>query len=180
MTIKKTTVTNARLINALKKATNKSLETKTDNNTIKTNLEVSECDLIEGEITRWYKGIDKAYILINNVEVEAFFNYPALNQDLIITIVPDGNEKTDETGSYIIPSNPMLCNVLKYKHHSSDTFKYCILGFKRGDSTKTGFTGEILLQAGNNQININKQFININAPLLIINGVKYDQQESQP
>ena len=172
------TTTDSRLVNALKNATNKGLETRTGNNTIKQNLEVSNVDLTTGTVTKWYKGIDKAVVLVDGVEVEAFLNYPFVDNDLIVSIVPDGQSKTDENGTYIIPTHNVLCNILKYKHHSSTDYQYCILGFKQGESTKTSFMGEILLQAGNNQINISKEFINIKANMLFVNGVKYDQSES--
>ena len=172
------TTTDSRLVNALKKATTKGLEARTGNNTIKQNLEVSNVDLTEGAVTKWYKGIDKAVVLVDGVEVEAFFNYPFVDNDLIVSIVPNGTVNTDENGTYIIPEHPVVCNVLKYKHHSSTDYEYCILGFKQGESTKSSYMGEILLQAGNNQINISKEFINIRANMLFINGVKYE--ESKP
>ena len=165
--IKNITVTDSRvrhaLSNVLQHSTPKgngvSSETLTDNGVT--------CDLLEATVKKWFVGIDKIIISINNEEVEAFINYPFMNTDYIISVVPEGKlvENSSE-GAYIIPATETIANVLKYGD------KYCVLGFKRGNSTKCSDVGEILLQAGDNKVIISKEYISIHTNALFINGVR--------
>ena len=167
--IRNITVTDDRVRNAVSKAMHHSLVQNTGvfSETLKTMS--GNCELLEATVRKWFVGLDKVCISVNGEEVEAFLNYPFMNSDFIISVVPEGQLITDDPdGAYIKPTTSTIANVLKHNE------EYCVLGFKRGDSTKSSDIGEILLQAGNNQIIIGKEYISINTNALYINGVKKD------
>ncbi len=167
--IRNITVTDARLRQAVQSATR---------NTINNNGNVSSsggevntgvsCTLLEAPVLRWYVGIDKVIIRVNNEEVTSNINYPFINKEFIISVMPEGDVIEGDDGAYIEPTDT-TAQVLRYEN------KYLILGFKQADSTRTCDVGEILLQAGDNCINICPDFINITTNALFINGRKYEQ-----
>lgn len=163
--IKNITVTDARLRKAVQ-----NVSANTRQNTTSSGLvaKADSCTLIEATLVKWFIGVDKVIILVNDEEVEASINYPFIDKEFIISVTPMGNIIEDEEGSYIEPKDVKV-NVLKHGE------KYCVLGFKQGDSTKSADIGEILLQAGNTCVNISPYFININTDALFINGVKYEK-----
>ena len=162
--IRNITVTDARLRKAVQSATD---TIQKNNNSGGVTREVS-CTLIEATLLKWFIGVDKVIILVNDKEVEASINYPFIDKEFIISVTPMGEIVENEEGSYIEPEDVKV-NVLKYGE------KYCVLGFKQGNSTKSADIGEILLQAGNTCVNISPYFININTDALFINGVKYEK-----
>lgn len=162
--IQNITVTDSRLRKAVQ-----SVSGKNTNNKGTGNVETGDsCTLLEAQLVKWFIGLDKVIISVNDKEEEAFINYPFIDTDFIISVVPEGVVVESEEGNYIEPTDTRV-NVLKYGE------KYCVLGFKQGASTKSADVGEILLQAGNSSINISKQFINITTDALFINGVKYEK-----
>lgn len=167
--IRNITVTDSRVRNAVTKALQHSMSQSHGvfSETLK-DMGV-DCELIEATVKKWFVGLDKIIVSVDNEEVEAFLNYPFMNSDYIISVVPEGTlVENDPEGAYIIPSTETIANVLKHQD------KYCVLGFKRGDSTKCSDEGEILLQAGTNQIIVAKEYICINTNALFINGIKQD------
>ena len=122
------------------------------------------CVLLEAQVVKWYIGIDKIIILVNDEEVEAKFNYPFINKDFIISVLPEG-DLVDE--SYIEPGDTWV-HVLSFED------KYLVLGFMQDTSTKSAGMGEILLQAGDNCISVCPDFINITANALFVNGRKVE------
>ena len=132
-----------------------------------------KCELINATVKKWYLGLDKLVITVNGSDVTAELNYPFMNPDYTICVVPEGTEAEDDKGTYITPSNQTIAHVLKQDD------EYCVIGFNRGNSTKASDIGEILLQAGNNQISISKEYINIKTNALYINGVKQEINEDE-
>lgn len=136
-------------------------------------ITTGKCELINATVKKWYLGLDKIVVTVNGSDVKADLNYPFMNPDYSICVVPDGDEAEDKDGTYIVPSNQTIAHVLKQEEN------YCVIGFNRGNSTKASDVGEILLQAGNNQIAISKEFINIKTNALFINGVKQEINEDE-
>lgn len=157
--IRNITVTDARLREAVQGVANNS---KSNGGSITQSI---SCTLFEANVIKWYVGIDKAIIQVNNEEVEASINYPFINKEFIISALPQGDVSDD--GTYIQPRDT-VAHVLQYEK------KYLVLGFKQAESTKTSDVGEILLQAGDNCINICPDFVNISANALFINGKRYE------
>lgn len=158
--VRNITVTDARLKEALHQVTNVNRSTTTDNGQI-----ISEsCELLEALVKKWYIGVDKIILLIGDEEVEAKFNYPFINRDFIISVLPEGDVVDD---SYIEPEDT-IAHVLKSKDG------YLVLGFLQDNSTRSVGVGEILLQAGDNSISVCPDFINITSNALFVNGRKIE------
>lgn len=158
--VRNITVTDARLKEALHQVTNVNRFTTTDSGQI-----VSEsCVLFEAPVKKWYIGVDKIILLIGDEEVEAKFNYPFINRDFIISVLPEGDVVDD---SYIEPEDT-VAHVLKSKDG------YLVLGFLQDNSTKSVGVGEILLQAGDNSISVCPDFINVTTNALFVNGRKIE------
>lgn len=163
--IRNITVTDARLREAVQGVANNTINKSSGSVGVAQGV---SCTLIEANVIKWYVGVDKAIIQVNNEEVEANINYPFINKEFIISALPRGDVVNGDDGAYIKPEDT-VAHVLKYDK------KYLVLGFKQAESTKTSDIGEILLQAGDNCINICPDFVNISANALFINGKRYEE-----
>lgn len=156
--IRNITVTNARLREAIRGVANNTVGSSNNNTT-----QEVPCKLLEANILKWYIGLDKVILKINDQEVEGNINYPFINKEFLISVLPNGEMVDGDDGTYIVPDDT-IAYVLQYDK------KYLVLGFKQDESTKTPDIGEILLQAGDNCINITSEFINITCNAFFVNG----------
>lgn len=130
-------------------------------------------------IRKIHFGTNQAEIQLDNTEseiVNAYFNYPFLNDNMIITCIPEGDVVETDEESYIVP-NELYCNVIKYNSESTD-LKYLIIGFcnVKGETIANEcFDGDLLLQVGSNRIIINEDEIQVNCNDLIINGLSFNK-----
>ena len=158
--VRNITVTDARLKEALHQVTN----TSRGNSGTASQVVSDSCTLLEAQVVKWYIGVDKIILLIGDEEVEAKYNYPFINKDFIISVLPEGDVVDD---SYIEPEDT-IAHVLKSKDD------YLVLGFLQDNSTRSVGVGEILLQAGDNCISVCPDFINITSNALFVNGRKVE------
>lgn len=165
MNIQNITVTNARLKRALANASGK----RTGGTSASASSESGEtvpCKLYKTPVVKWYLGLDKVVVLVDEKEQEAFISYPYIDKDFVISACPDGSVVEAEDGAYVVPSNT-TAYTLKVGE------EFLVIGFKQNLSTLHPDYGEILLQAGENKIQITKEFINITTNNLYINGERH-------
>lgn len=165
MNIQNITVTNARLKRALAKASTGKTGASTGASTTETGEGVP-CKLYKAPVTRWYLGLDKVTVMVEEQEQEAIISYPYIDKDYVVSACPDGSIVEGEDGAYVIPKDT-TSYVLKIGE------EYLVIGFKQNLSTLHPDYGEILLQAGENKIQITKEFINITTNNLYINGERH-------
>lgn len=128
-----------------------------------------------GRVKRWYVGLDYALVDVNGNDVKAHINHLFVNNDMIISILPEGVEEEDVDGYYYIrPVTDLYVNILSYT--SDSKVDYCIIGYTNiyGKTKESASSGEILLQNGDSKISIKKERINIMSDNLFINGINND------
>ena len=60
------------------------------------NIVGKKCELINATVKKWYLGLDKIVITVNGSDVKADLNYPFMNPDYSICVVPEGTEAEDD------------------------------------------------------------------------------------
>lgn len=170
------TVTNKRVLDALRNTTAKSVGVSPD--TLSKNV-ASTLQLIKCRVLRVYNTRQEVYVQIisNKKKVKAKILNPFLSEQVNISFTIDGIIHNDEKGYYIEPYEKLYGCIMEFKDKSTKGNDYCFLGFMDVNTTalnSNSVKGEILIKVENNYISITEERVNIKAENLFINGLPYD------
>ena len=174
------TVTDTRLLDAMKNATSRSLGVESDKlvNNVKDVLQLMKCRVLRVYNKRQEVSVE---IISSKKEVTAKILNPFLSENVNISFTVDGVIHNDKKGYYITPYDEDLFGVImEFKDKSTKGADYCFLGFLDVDTVSlnsNSVKAEILISVDDNYISINEERINIIAENLFINGLPYNEAE---
>lgn len=171
------TVTDKRILDALKKGTAKSIGVTPE---VMTKNVSDTLQLIKCQVLRVYNTRQEVYveILSNKKKVQAKILNPFLSEQVNISFTIDGVLHNDKKGYYIVPYEKLYGCILEFKDKTTKGNDYCFLGFMDNNTmslNSNSVKGEILIKVEENYISINEERINIISENLFINGLPYEE-----
>lgn len=175
-------VTDFRLKQALSRATE--LATGIQNKDVDKAVK-EQAKLKIGVLTEYYASLNqcKVKLLNENKTVECRVNHIIIGKEANLSYTPEGRKllSSDESQYYIKPRNTLYCAVLEI-NSNKDVKDYFLVGYITNgdyDAVANPNPGELLLQVGENSVNISKSRISVNTHALYINGLPYTEAKGE-